>query len=328
MPLIQDILGHGKQRGQLLSDIASDNVTHAYLFAGPAHVGKLTVARWFGAELVTDGLKPSEKAHAKSEVERLIHPDYLCLDDLWIEGVNEDWKLIGASSNVPQQHRSKAPAAKTDVISIEDIRLLSERLHETGTSPHRACIIRGIERMQPAAANAFLKILEEPPSRVVFILTTDNLHAVLPTVQSRTRVLRFSPLSQKEMAPLLEGQPDDDAAFALHIAGGAPGLLIRLLDEPEQLRMHRQLHAQARQFWQATHIKDRLAWLLPAAEKKQQDIHAVLLHLGLTLREQPDAKQRALWAKPYGALIETLKTNAHRGLLLERFALEIDRSAC
>lgn len=328
MPRIPDVIvGHDKQKGELLRDIASGNVAHAYLFTGAPHLGKLTIAQWFGTLLLSEHVAPEMRGRVKQEIEKFIHPEFLCLDDLWIEEVNEDWAVIGKSSNTPQQHRSKAPAARTDTISIEDVRALAERLHETGAGPHLVCIIRGIERMQSAAANAFLKILEEPPSRVVFLLTTDNVNLVLPTVLSRVRVLRFSPVTRKDMEPLVDGQDESDAAFALHIAQGAPGMLTRLLEDPELLRTHRQMHAQAKQFWQSTTLKDRLAWLTGVMEKtKSPDL--ALLHLGLTLREYPDPLFRAKTAGAYADLLEKLETNAHRGLLYERFALAIDHPGC
>jgi hypothetical protein len=328
MPLIPDsIVGHEKQCGQLLSDIASGNVSHAYLFTGDKHLGKMTTALWFAHLLLSDHLSPEKKPLIKKDMERFIHPDFLCLDDLWIEGVQEDWATITKSSNAPQHHRSKTPTAKSDVISIDDIRALSDLLHETSNSPYFVCIIRGVERMQAPAATAFLKILEEPPKRVVFLLTTDHVNSLLPTLLSRTRVLRFSPLTRKQLKPLLKDEEEGEADFALHIAKGAPGMLVHLQSDPELLRTHRQLHAQARQFWQSTSLKDRLSWLMNVAEKKGNDDN-ILLHLGLTLREHADPRFRAQATREYTEMCRHLETNAHRGLLLERFVLSIDTFSC
>ncbi|MSR67603.1 hypothetical protein EXS65_02135, partial [Candidatus Peribacteria bacterium] len=85
MPSLPDrIIGHEKICGELLADIAHDNVSHAYLFTGPKHLGKFTVARWFALRILADGKPPEELEHIKDQVERLIHPDLLCLDKLWI----------------------------------------------------------------------------------------------------------------------------------------------------------------------------------------------------------------------------------------------------
>jgi DNA polymerase-3 subunit delta' len=327
MPPIPDIVGHEKQLGALLQDIAKRNVAHAYLFTGAPHLGKFTIARWFAWQLLADDGNPSQDAVIRDQIERLIHPDFLSLDALWMEGVQEDWAIIGLSSNVPQQHRMKKPAAKTDTISIEDVRLLQERLVTTGTSRHYCCLIRRIERMHAEAANAFLKILEEPPARVVFILTTENERSLLPTVVSRTRVVRFSPLQSDVLRPIIHGQDDDDAAFALHLAEGAPGKLVSLLTNPEVLRNAKQLHAQAKQFWQATTSLERLKWLMPFADKRDL-LQEILPYLVATLREHPDLGRRAAWGKALTTLTDGLRTNAHRGLLLERFALAVSGETC
>lgn len=328
MPKIpESIVGHEKQCGQLLADIASKNVAHAYLFTGAEHLGKTTVAHWFAHLLLSEGREPSNKAQIRREMEKFIHADFLCLDDLWIDGKNDDWAVIAQSSNAPQHHRSKKPPAKSDTISIDDIRALTDKLQETSNSTYFVCIIRGIERMNAEAENAVLKMLEEPPPRVVFILTTDNINTVLPTTISRTRILRFSPLTYTQMQPLVTGEDEDDVRFAAHIAQGAPGMMVRFLQDPELLRHHRQTHAQARHFWQAPSLKDRLSWLMTAADKKG-DPASVLFHLGLTLREQPNLLFRAKATRTYAELLKNMETNAHHGLLLERFTLAIDSLAC
>jgi DNA polymerase-3 subunit delta' len=323
----ESIVGHEKSCGQLLSDIASKNVSHAYLFVGAKHLGKTTIAQWFAHLLLCEDVAPDQRAQVRKDMERFIHPDFLCLDDLWIDGKNDDWALITQSSNAPQHHRSKKPTAKSDTISIDDIRALTDKLQETSNSTYFVCIISGVERMNAEAANALLKMLEEPPQRVVFILTTNNLNDVMPTTISRTRILRFSPLSAAAMQPLLKERDEEEMRFARHIAQGAPGLMIRLLKDPELLRYHKQTHTQARHFWQTSSLKDRLSWIMAAAEKKG-DPNTILLHLALTLREQPDPLFRAKASTAYAELLRKMETNAHHGLLLERFTLAIDTLAC
>lgn len=325
MPRIPDLLvGHEKEQALLLGDIAKNNVSHAYLFSGPEHLGKLTIAQWFGMCLLCEGKSPDQYKIVKEQVERFIHPDFLCLDELWIDKINDDWTKLALSSNTPQQHRSKGTTAKSDVISIDDIHAIANRLQETSESQYFVCIIRGVERMHAEASNALLKILEEPPPRVVFILTTDNQKLLLPTIISRVRLLRFHPVPRAALEPLIAKEDEEDAAFALHIAQGAPGMLVRLLRDPELLRTHRQIHAQARQFWQAKTPRDRLAWIMANIEKSATP-ETMLLHLALTLQEHSDPVFRALAARAYADLLQRLETNAHKGLLFQRFALAIGK---
>lgn len=306
---------------QLSEDIAQHNVAHAYLFAGPPHLGKFSVARLFARDLLTHGLSADAAMARNDAIERLIDPDLLVLDQLWIADKQENWDVISQTSNAPQEHRAKKKV-RTDMISIDDIRALQDRLSVTAQSSVLCCLIRSIERLQDAAANAFLKLLEEPPSRVVFILTAEHLQELLPTIVSRTRVLLFKPLSHKELAPLVANISDDDATFVTHLSQGAPGRIVTLLKNPDLLREEKQLHAQARRFWDLKAPHERLQWFRPWMEKGK-DLDPLLLHLGLTLRELlPDGRQEALEA--YNDFVANSRTNAHRGLLLERFALAVD----
>lgn len=316
MTKIRTIIGHTLQQEQLNQDITSGNVSHAYLFSGPQNLGKMSLARQFAGQLLSGGVMNDNIKH---QLEKLTHPDYLVMDQLWIEGVCDNWDVISETSNVPQGHRAKKPGAKTDVISIDDIRALQERLYDTSVSPYRCCLIRKVERMQDAAANAFLKILEEPPAGLVFILTTESAGQLLPTIPSRARVLSFRRLAPATLRELLDGVPDDDAQFILHIAQGAPGTVVELAEDPDFLREHRTIHGQAQQFWRTSSPKDRMTALKPLA-KRGEEADRLLFHLGLTLREQaPEINTEQLQA--YQQLVRGLRTNAHRQLLSQRFAL-------
>ncbi|MDP7477460.1 MAG: hypothetical protein QF442_03355 [Candidatus Peribacteraceae bacterium] len=312
--LVEKIIGHVSQQEQLQEDIQSENVSHAYLFSGPRHLGKLSIALRYARELLSADV---------SSIEKLTHPDLYMLDQLWMEEVCEDWDQIAKTSNIIQTHRSKAPKAKTDIISIDDIRSLQDRLVETGTGKYRCCIIRSVERMKDAAANAFLKILEEPPKGLVFLLTTQAQESLLPTIVSRTRVVPFRRVAPKDVRIILEGVSEDDVKFILHIARGALGIAVALRDDPDLLRLHRTIHGTAQSFWRSQSAAERMQ-ILSVISKRGEEAEDLLLHIGLALRLQPD---RVLEAKApaYHRLMEGLQTNAHRQLLVQRFALEVDR---
>ncbi|MEI8229641.1 MAG: hypothetical protein WCG83_00705 [Candidatus Peregrinibacteria bacterium] len=317
---LKDIIGHEDIREALRLDLETGNVSHAYLFEGPIHLGKMTVAHQFAADLLTWGLSPEERKHVLHDCERLTHPDLLVLDQLWIEEKSENWERIGETSNAPQLHRSKKPTAKTDTISIEDIRALQELLYETPAGKFRVCIIRSIERMQEAAATTLLKILEEPPAPVVFLFTTASLQSLLPTIISRMRMLRFHPLPQSKLSPLLALTPEEDREFILHVAQGAPGIVQMLKGDPEALRNHRLLHTKALSFWRTSSIKDRLHILQPLTERGEAS-EELLLHLALALREHQEMSP--VHAPAFAKLVAGLRTNAHRGLIAQRFAFEV-----
>ncbi len=313
------IIGHTSLLSELERDLETGNISHAYLFSGPRHLGKMSVAHWFARELLSKGVSEEHLDERLKNIERLTHPDLIVLDQLWIEDVCDDWEVIARSSNAPQQHRAKKPAAKTNTISIDDIRALQDRLYETGTGQYRCCIIRLVDRMQPAAANALLKILEEPPEGLVFILTTASLSSLLPTIVSRTRVLRFRSLPKADLIPLLEGVPEEDKQFILRIVQGAPGVACSLRDNPDTLREHKMMYAKALSFWEARSLKERLQILTPI-HKRGYESDQFLLHLSLALRERSITAGRV---RAFHKLTRALKTNAHRQLLAQQFALSV-----
>jgi hypothetical protein len=313
------IIGHKKQLLQLTQDLESGNLSHAYLFAGAPFLGKMRVAHWFARQILLKDVPEEGRELAAHELDRLIHPDFLVLDQLWMEERMEDWDEIAKSSNIQQQHRAKA-GLKTDVIGIDDVRVIQDRLQETGSLPHRVCIIRGIERMNDAASNALLKILEEPPAGRIFILTSESLAGLLPTITSRARVLRFERVADRDIQAMLKEGGDDDS-FILHIAQGAPGTAFRLMNDPDALREEKTLHGQAVAFWGARNLHDRLQQLKPL-EERGDEAERLLFHLSLALREVPDYKpeqERALMD-----LLKGLKTNAHRVLQLQKFAFAVE----
>lgn len=313
------IIGHERQIVDLETDLHTGNVAHAYLFAGPPNIGKSTVARWFATELLTQGFDSATREAAEHQIDRLIHPDFLSLDQLWIEDQCEDLDRIAESSNVSQGHRWKTPAMRSDVLSIDDVRVVQHRLLETGMGPRRVCFIRGVERMQDAAANAFLKILEEPPEGRVFVLTTERASSLLPTMLSRTRMLAFHRVPDAHMASLLEELPEGDRSFVLHVAQGAPGMVQRLATDPDALREKRLIHAQALAFWGPMSLSERLKLLTPLTEKANAE--QFLLHLALALRESPMVSvERAMAVR---RLTARLRTNAYKPLILQEFALSV-----
>lgn len=316
-----DILGHRTQIAELEDDIRSGNVAHAYLLSGPKHLGKFTIAKWFSRELLTIGAADEkEKKAIAGRADRLLHPDYLQIDQLWIEDVCEDADVIARSTNISQHHRKEAKA-KMNEIRIDDIRVLQERLYEVGERKHRCCVIRAAERMGEAATNGLLKILEEPPPGVVFILTTESPSSLRPTLLSRVRQVRFFPLSRAELQPLFTDVEPDDAQFLAHLAQGAPGVIAQLRADPEKLRTERQIHGQATDFWNTASPLARMQLLKPLHERGDAS-DRFLLHLALALRERPVSAIEAQ-TRAFNQLASGLRTNAHRKLLSEQFALSV-----
>jgi DNA polymerase-3 subunit delta' len=119
-------------------------------------------------------------------------------------------------------------------IGVADIRSLVDALSmQPFEGGSHTVVIENADKMTPQAQNALLKTLEEPPSRVLFILVAENAQALLPTVVSRCRVVRFFPPSVEEAADALmqRGIERDRARLLARLAGGSIGQALSLAND-------------------------------------------------------------------------------------------------
>ncbi len=321
MAATSSIVGHTAQREQLRADIEQNQCAHAYLFEGKKHIGKSCVLRWFAEELLTHNKEEDEKEKIRTLLEKNMHPDTLILDRLWVEGECTDWNIIAKSSTVPQEHRAKAKL-KTNTIGIDDVRTLQERLYETPQGDRTLCLIHAIDRLQPTAANALLKILEEPPPHVLFCFTTESISQIPATIISRMRVLHFSPVPQSELLPLVEDLPQEDQELLLSVAQGAPGIIIRCREDAGRLRMERQARIDARYFLQNASPLDRVKRLQEALDGGDVFFRQLFLCLQEALRgDGVEAEKARLTLHRLFPILHSLQSNTNRPLLAAHAAL-------
>jgi DNA polymerase-3 subunit delta' len=188
---------------------------HAVLLVGPAGVGKTAFSEQLAALLLCESISPELSACGQCQACRWLdagnHPDFRRVapdgDDEPEEGAVEKTKQRSAAN-----------------IKIDQIRELEAFVfvgsHRNG---NRVVLITEADAMNPSAANALLKILEEPPSSVYFILVSSKTKSLLPTLRSRCRVIPFGPPDAAAAAAwLTDAGLEKQAARYLDLAGGAP----------------------------------------------------------------------------------------------------------
>lgn len=189
------VIGQPRVVGFLKSAVASDKVSHAYLFLGAPGSGKTDAAYAFSSAL----LCPDGGCGSCDTCVRIAHRTHPDVRYLAPEGV---------SGYVVSQIR--------------------ELVHDCSLAPIRAdrkiYIIDRADLLQGAPANAFLKTLEEPPDDVIFLLLGRNRDAVLSTILSRCQVIPFRKIPTSEASRILvsvTGASESDAAIALASAAGS-----------------------------------------------------------------------------------------------------------
>jgi len=183
---------------------------HGWILSGRRGIGKATFALAAARELVATPGSPQPTG---------AHPDIVVLEPL------------PATSDDEKKRDEGKPYQRKRSISVDQIRAMQQRLVTRPTlGPRRAIIVDPADALEPSAANALLKSLEEPPAGTHFLLVAHRLGLLLPTIRSRCRVLQFPELSAEQIDSILQREaPEATAAereAAIASAAGSPGMAL------------------------------------------------------------------------------------------------------
>ena len=213
---MSDIVGHDRAVGQFLGAWRGRRMHHAWLLAGPRGVGKASFARAAALKILADAAGPDSGGDIEVPADHRIAR-------LFAAGSHPDFRLLKRELN------DKGDALRRN-ISVDQVRGLGSLLDVTPSlSPWRAIVIDSADDLETGAANALLKMLEEPPANSVFFLVAHAPGRLLPTIRSRCRRLAFDPLGDDAMTSLLARLvPGADATTLAALAEGSPGRAVRL----------------------------------------------------------------------------------------------------
>lgn len=221
---------------------------HALLVHGPAGIGKVSFAKAMAHALLCETPAADGQACGTCPACHWLaqgnHPDYrlVCPENMLDEAAQEKDQTVNESTNETTKETTKKARAPSKEIKIEQVRSLldfcSIGAHRGGW---RVILLHPAEALNHTAANALLKVLEEPPPKVAFLLVCTHFDRLLPTIVSRCQ--RWPMLSPPQASALdwlnTQGVEPQLAAAALAQAGGAPLAALESLQNKQLTQWHR-----------------------------------------------------------------------------------------
>lgn len=240
--------------------IIAEKASHAYLIEGEKGIGKFTFALDLACTFFCTGEnKPCRKCASCRKVFEFNHPDVHIFE--------------------PDRN----------IFRVDQVREIISTLYE---SPYeggkKVYIIKEFHKANPAAQNALLKTLEEPPEPVCFFLLTENAHAALPTVRSRCKHIRLMPQKKENIFTELERRfpQNEKNRFAAEKCGGIIGTAVSLVSDEEFLRVFNLSDEILKETDKASPSYPRIAQIF---EKEKSDLLLGLLYRGFAekFRQNP-----------------------------------------
>lgn len=248
--MIISLFGHDDLKARLAEATRRGTLPSSLLFQGPRGVGKQRLALWLAQLLLCEGDSPpcGQCRHCRF-VQELTHPDLhwffprprLKDADPELADVQEDYGE--AIAERAEANGLYAPPPGSEGIYVATVRaIVQQAAMSPSIAKRKVFVIGDAERMVPQegseqAANAFLKMLEEPPADSTIILTSSEPGALLPTIRSRVVTIRVPPLADDAVRAFLttdavaDKLSDDDSlprsdSERVAFASGAPGRLL------------------------------------------------------------------------------------------------------
>lgn len=223
-----DLIGHEEAERHLLEAWRSERLAHGWLLCGPKGIGKATLAFRF-ARFVLSGGAGQGGLFADAPDSLFLPPESPVFRRV-VSGGHADFLLVerGYGDGSKPKRRSE--------IVVDEVREVGSFLSLTpAEGGWRVVVIDAADEMNRNAANALLKVLEEPPRRALLLLVSHNPAGLLPTIRSRCRMLNLRPLADRHVGDLLRRhRPDLDPAAVSTLVGLAEGSIGRALDLAER----------------------------------------------------------------------------------------------
>lgn len=252
----QQIIGHEAIKEQLKNIVHLGKISHAYIFDGADGIGKSMAAHAFASSVVCDDFQQEPCGTCKNCNLSFgnSHPDIIEMD-----------LTIDKNGDIKES------------ISVDAVRELKKDVYiKPFFADRKVYIIPNAQKMTVEAQNALLKVFEEPPRFATFILLTNGLSKLLPTILSRGVIVKFQPLSAEELLQFA-GQNDlkkDNLNVLINLSNGQIGRLLALMEEEELMELRAEVLKAFEDLvnGQKPNAIDRMFLLMKERQEKASDI--------------------------------------------------------
>ncbi|MDY7396542.1 DNA polymerase III subunit delta' [Aureibaculum sp. 2210JD6-5] len=238
--LFSDIINQETVKKQLFYSVESGRIPHAQLFVAPKGTGALPLAIAYSQYILCnnkDGENTNGNEACNIKVNNLSHPDLHFafpvattdkvkrhpVSDLFLE----EWRQFlkdNPYGDLLNWYAHLGIENKQGQIGVDEAEAIVKKLvlksYEGG---HKVMIIWMAEKLNTAAANKLLKLVEEPPNKTILLLITENQEQIISTILSRCQVIKLKPLSENHIKDALMAQEDISENEALKIAHQSDG---------------------------------------------------------------------------------------------------------
>jgi DNA polymerase III subunit delta' len=295
----KEVIGHQHIKQQLIRTAADGRVSHAQLFLGPSGSGNLAIALAYAQYISCKNPTVDDSCAVCSsciKYNKLIHPDLhfafpLALSKeirvssdvmtIWRQAFLDNPYITPFAWSELLQAENKQATIGVDE-STEILRKLSLTNFE---APYKILIIWQADKMNLAAANKLLKILEEPPDKTLFILVCENEETLLRTIVSRTQIVKIPKIKEEDILNHLTQEQQlssQEAQKIAHLADGDFAEALVLLTQNEHQSQNLQNFQKLMRASIKFNVREMMAWVddtNASGRERQKNFLLYALHL-------------------------------------------------
>lgn len=255
----RDVIGQEEIKKKLIQTVTDNRISHAQLFTGPEGSGSLALALAYAQFISCTDKKMGDscgKCPSCNKYLKYIHPDLHFVfpvnttEKVKKEGpVSDDfifkWREMLLENPYPtlfQWYERIGIENKQGIINQRESSEIIRKLNlKTFESEHKIMIIWIPEKMNLTCANKLLKIIEEPFGNTIFLLITENPEQIIPTILSRTQILKIPGIDEKSLFEALKNKfqmPDEELQDVVRLSEGSYNKAVELIQGSEETELN------------------------------------------------------------------------------------------